>query len=208
MIGQNSNNKATGYTAKECDAGIPISGRTSDTGTYEILKVNADGSIATQSAMPPAIGYLGTNAVAIVLPAFAPPANTYLGSVQLNGGNLIAAGLYRINPTFTWSGAAGGGVSFILANNSQIMGGYIASLPPLNAFAPTIGDLQNGFYGYWHNTATQILGGNMMITYNRSQSLDVYLDAGFYTMALVTDGAFVSNGPGGFFGFYEFTKLG
>ncbi len=43
---QNSNLRPDGSTAIQCDAGTPIMGRTSTTGTYQILKVNADGSIA------------------------------------------------------------------------------------------------------------------------------------------------------------------
>lgn len=45
MINQQSNNKASGYTSKQCDAGIPISGRTNDTGIYEIVKVTTEGEI-------------------------------------------------------------------------------------------------------------------------------------------------------------------
>ena len=208
MIGQNSNNKPSGATAKQCDAGLPISGRTSSTGVYEVLKLNVDGSVPTSSPISATSAYLGINAVPLVLPPGAPPANTFIGFAPVFAAQTIAAGLYRINPTFIWDGAAGGGISFVLTKSGLAMGNYITTLPPFNAFAPTLTDVANGFCGYWHNTGTQILGGNMMIAYNRSQSLDIYLDAGVYNMGLITDGAVVFNGPGGFFGFYEFTKLG
>ena len=47
MITIQSNNKASGFASKQCDAGTAISGRTNDTGTYEIIKVSSEGEIIT-----------------------------------------------------------------------------------------------------------------------------------------------------------------
>lgn len=64
MITQNSNNRASGSTARTCDAGIPISGVT-PTSTYQTLQVSATGamqtSLTTDSMTKAAMGVLGTN---------------------------------------------------------------------------------------------------------------------------------------------------
>ena len=205
MINQISNNKPSGYQSINCDAGVPISGRTSDTGSYQILKLNADGSIT--SASPVAISqYIGVSGTGIGVPAGIPPSNTYVGSSQPI--SVTETGLYSINPTFVYTGNAGGGISFILYKDTTALWGYISTLPPFNAFASNIGDVATGLFGYWHNTASQIFSSNLMSSFNRNNVQNLYLTTGNYYLAVTTDGAVSFNAGAGIVGFYEFTKIG
>lgn len=64
MITQNSNNRATGSTALNCDAGTPLVGVT-PTNTYQIIKVNASGgmqtSLTTDAMTLASLGLYGSN---------------------------------------------------------------------------------------------------------------------------------------------------
>jgi len=212
MIGQNSNNKATGYTAKECDAGIPISGRTSDTGTYEIIKVNPDGSLAISGGggvTPlPNANYLQSNPVLLSQPFIPGTANIFVGSVGLFGGNSISAGLYRINPTGIFSASGSGGLNFILYSQFSAIETYISFLTPgVDQFQPNSLSV-GGTAAYWHNIALQNYGNFLKIAYNRQNSLDLYLTAGAYRMAIITDAGGINMIPDNAqIGFYEFSKI-
>lgn len=209
MIGQNSNNKATGYTAKECDAGIPISGRTGDTGTYEIIKVNADGSLAISGGPTPLTNanYIQSNPV-IFTPNVTPPiTNVFVASVGLFGGNSIASGLYRINPTAIFSASGTGAVDFILYSQGSNIETYISFLfGGVDVFQPTTADV-GGTAAYWHNTALQNYGNQLKIAYNRQNSLDVYLTSGAYRMAIISNGGCTFIPDNDRLGFYEFSKI-
>ena len=205
MIGQNSNNKATGYTAKECDAGIPISGRTGDTGTYEIIKTLADGTLAGFPSATSGANYVGFNLSFFAVPGGLPAANTYLGSSS--AFTISENGQYNVNPLFIYPGAAGGGISFVLYKDVTTLGTYFSTLPPFNAFQPLITDVASGMFGYWHNSASQAFGGNLMISYNRSNTLSVNLTVGTYYIGVVTDGAInIGAGVAGV-GVNEFLKI-
>lgn len=207
MIGQNSNNKATGYTAKACDAGIPISGRTGDTGTYEIIKTLADGTIAGFPSPLNAPIYSGTNLSFFAVPGGLPPANTYLGSA-VAAFAVTENGQYLVNPVFIYPGATGGGISFVLYKTTTTLDAYISTLPPFNAYAPTMADITTGLFGYWHNSTSQNFGTNLMFAYNRNNALSVNLTNGLYNIAAITDGA-TNITPGvAAIGFDEFTKIG
>lgn len=201
-------NKPSGYSSKDCDAGLPVSGRTSPTGEYEIIKVNADGSVCTTNLAPidTSSAYLGINPTYLSLTPGAPTTNTFLGYASVTANN-ITAGVYRINPTFVYQGSPGGGISFVLYKDTTALGVYVSALPFGNAFAPALGDIQTGLCAYWHNTTSQAFGTNLQIAYNRNNSIDVYLDAGIYYMAIITDGAVVITNTNGRYGHYEFTKI-
>ena len=206
MIAQISNNKPSGtYQTGICEAGTPISGVTAD-GRYNILRVNVNGSILTNEVNPVS-NYIGFNTATIITPAAAPPANTYVGTAN-QPIPVFSDGLYRINPTYIYAGAAGGGISFILYKDFTNLSIYLSALPAFNAFNPGVTDINQGLYGFWHNTASQSLGGTLQTSYNRDNTQDVYLTGGSYYMAIVTDGAVIFTGGPTFVGFYEFTKIG
>lgn len=205
MIGQNSNNKATGYTAKECDAGIPISGRTGQTGSYEIIKTLADGTLAGFPTYIPSLAYQGFSINTFAIPGGTPPSNTFLG--KSGAFTLLNDGQYSVNPVFIYPGAAGGGISFVLYKSITNLGTYMATLVPFNAFNPTSTDMNDGLYGYWHNTTSQSIGNTLMYAYNRSNTLSTFLTTGQYYLAAITDGA-TNFSPGvGLIGFNEFVKI-
>lgn len=208
MITQNSNNKPSGYNGKQCDSGTPISGRDS-VYDYHIIKVNTDGSLVTGvSALDGTGHYLMNNAQPVAIVGGAPPTGTYLGSIDVIFAT-VEKGVYTINPTFIYDGGAGGGISFILYKQGTNIDAYISTLPPFNLFLPSIANLTTGVSGYWHNTASQQLGGGTIFTsYNRNNTLTCYLDAGQYKMAIITDGATNFNAGIGLAGFYEFSKIG
>lgn len=204
MNNQLSNNKPSGFQSYECDAGTPISGRTSSSGSYQILKVNSDGSINNATADLQAL-YTGYNATAIATAGIAPPTNTFIGksnSISVNDGQ------YQINPTFIYTGGAGGGISFILYKSFTNLDTYINTLTPFtDTFQATAPDIASGLYGFWHNTASQALGSNLQSSYNRNNTNSLYLTTGQYYIAVITDGATVFNAGIGLIGFYEFLKI-
>jgi hypothetical protein len=209
MINQIANNKPSGYQSNECDAGIPISGRTDVNGSYQILKLNANGSLAPSSTpISSTASYIGINPSAIALIPGVPALNTYLGNAPIFGATTISAGLYAINPAFMFEGAVGGGLNFVLYKQTTNLDTYIGTLLPFNSFAPTLTNLATGLCGFWHNTALQNLGATSVITYNRNNTLNCYLDAGIYSMAIFTEAGVTITGGAGLFGFYEFTKIG
>jgi hypothetical protein len=206
MIGQNSNNKATGFTAKACDPGIPISGRTDDTGTYEIIKTLADGTIAGfPNALTGAI-YIGYNFSTFGVPGGLPPANTYLGSSSAIA--VTTAGQYNVNPILIYPGNPGGAISFVLYKDVSNMATYFSTLPPFNAFSPNTTDVSAGMYGYWHASTSQQFGGQLMYSYNRNNTLSVNLGVGTYYLAAITDGAVSTNAGAALIGVTEFAKIG
>jgi hypothetical protein len=206
MITQNSNNKPTGYTGKQCDSGIPISGRTSSY-DYQIIKVNPDGSLVSGVSYLAGTGnYIMNNAQPVGIVGGAPPSTTYLGSIPVGG--TITAGSYTINPVLLYDGGAGGGISFLLYKQSTTIDTYISGLAPFNLFLPSIANLSTGLSGYWHNTVSQQIGGTIFTSYNRNNTLTCYLDAGNYLLAIITDGATIFNAGVGLAGFYEFNKIG
>ena len=206
MIGQNSNNKATGYTAKECDAGIPISGRTGDTGTYEIIKTLADGTLA---GFPSPI----TNgSLMLSTPTFSgsPGAGPFAANTFIaNGASLTIteSGIYRLNPVILIDGPPGSSVNIALYNPASSLGTYIAGLIPGNAFNPTAADLATGLAYYQHNNGLVNFGTTFSSTFNRNNSFELYLTPGVYLIAIISDGGLTFTGPSIFSGFYEITKI-
>lgn len=206
MITQVANNKPSGFQSVQCDAGIPVSGRTSDTGSYQILKLNANGSLAPSNITQTGVPYIGTPTAIALVPGL-PPNNTFLGSVPATSVPITTAGTYRLNPTFLFEGTTAGGISIILAKDTTNLGAYIQTLPPFNAFNPVITDFATGLYAVWHNSVVQGVGNSVQTAYNRSNALEVYLDTGLYTCAIVSDTGLNITGNAGLFGFYEFMQI-
>ena len=207
MIGQNSNNRNVGTSTKDCDAGLPIAGRTGNsvTDSYQIIKTKNDGTILTTPlTIAPGV-YLSfastiTNATGVLA------TGTIIARTQLGA---FDSGLYRINPSYMWDGAAGGGISFILYNSLGPLYTYVNSRTDGQAFAPNLVNIapSGGIAGYWHNTGTQNFGGNIFISYNRNQALDVFLDTDTYYFVMVSDGNVTINNANSVFGCIEITQL-
>lgn len=207
-----NNTKPSGTNAIPCDAGTPVMGRTSPTGVYEIIKVNAAGEIVTSALntfLPGTAAYIGTNPAQLTLVPGAPAANTFIGFAPVNALITIDEGIYSVNPAFIFDngGVNAGGCSFMLYKDGSTVDAYITTLPPFNAFAPGIANLLTGVFGYWHNSANQLMGGNVSQSYNRTNTQHLYLESGIYKIAVITDGAMNIGASPGLLGFYEFTKI-
>lgn len=208
-ITQVSNNRPAGSTAKSCDAGIPIVGRTSATGVYEILKVNSDGSLplaangtyvtgvpTPQTPNSTANPVTGVKPVDLVL-AY----NAIVGSP-------VTAGLYKINPFFICEATVLGSVNMFLVKQGTPLDLYTLSRNPfVDGFAPLITDLAGGYTAAWHNVANQSIGGNIALSYNRSNELDVYLEAGIYWLLVTVHTNITMTAGANYQGFYTFNQL-
>jgi hypothetical protein len=201
MINQNSNNKPSGFVGRECDAGTPISGKT-DNNQYQILRLNTDGTIPIQN-FGGGFYTWGPNTVTTAVGSLG--ANTLISKSTVT---TLTAGVYRINPTFIFTGALTGGISFIMYENGSDLFNYFNSIVEGNTVSPGLNDLNSGLVGYWHNTGIQNLGGGLSIAYNRNNVLEINITGSTYYMAMVSEGTVTISAAGGRFGCYEITKLG
>ena len=199
-ITQNSNNKPSGFVGRECDAGTPISGKT-DSNIYQILKVNNDGTL-------PLNNYVG--GVLISQPNYTVTAVGALGNNTFIGKSfcgVLNGGTYKINPTFIYQGTVAGAISFILYQQNSALDNYVSGLTEGNTFSAGFNDLNNGLYGYWHDSAVQNFGGGLSIAYNRNNTLEVNLQTGAYFVAMVSNASVTISVVGGHFGCYELVKI-
>jgi hypothetical protein len=211
MVSNVNNQKASGSSAIQCDAGSPISGRTADDGVYQILKVNADGSLPT-GLVPEAnanVPYYGTPRASVLNPVGAFTANTlvFYESVTLAP---IVDGLYTIQPQFICASNSAGSVNFALIKIGSVMDTYTSTRNVgTDSFTPSITDFGAGFSAYWDNAVLTAIGstgsrgtGALVI-----QQKDVYLDAGSYKLLIWVHTAFTTSSPIIYTGFTNFTKI-
>lgn len=208
-INQVSNNRPSGSTAKACDAGIPIVGRTSSTGVYEILKVNADGSLplaangtfiagvpTSDSPTAGANPTTGVKAVDLVL------------AYNLVTPTPLTAGLYNINPFFICNASVLGAVDIMLIKQGSPLDSYTTTRVPFtDGFAPSINDFADGFAVFFNAISNVNMGGNNALAYNRSNQITVYLEAGSYLLLVKVHTAITMNAGAIYSGFYNFTNL-
>jgi hypothetical protein len=211
MVSNVNNQKASGSSAIQCDAGSPISGRTADDGVYQILKVNADGSLPTgvvpqtEANTPPLFQPLGGTLNPVG--AFGVGVLVFYASINLTN---IEAGLYAISPQFICATNSAGAVNFALIEDGSIMDAYISSRNVgVDSFTPTITDYSTGFALFWHNNALEVIGssgsrGTANLTAQRKQ---VYLKADTYKLAVWVHTAFTTSSPIVYVGFNEFAKI-
>jgi hypothetical protein len=208
-IQQVSNNRPSGSTAKACDAGIPISGRTSTTGTYEILKVNADGSLplAANGAFVTGVPTSETPKAG-VNPSTGVKAVDLVLAYDLVTPTPITAGLYQINPFFICNATVLGAVDIMLIKDASPLDSYTAArVPFVDGFSPSISDFAGGFAVFFHNNTNQNMGGNNALAYNRSNETTVYLEAGSYKLLVKVHTAITMTAGAVFSGFYSFNQL-
>lgn len=208
MIGQNSNNKATGYTAKECDAGLPISGRTSSTGTYEIIKTLDDGTLIVQQPLSDSVLPYAMDALNVATPGGAIGAGIIVAKQQITS-SAIEAGLYKITPYYVMDGNAGGAVNIVLFKLGTTIATYAATRTPFtDTFAPSITDMNTGFAYLWHSITMQSIGGTMRTAYNLNLTAETFLEAGQYVLLVYVHTAITQNATSQYIGVQQFTRIG
>jgi hypothetical protein len=195
MINQLSNNKPSGYQSINCDAGVPISGRTASNGSYQILKVSDAGALLVQSTVDATgVNYNIENSAPVTIGTGLIGAGVYLFTVSVTTVSL-SAGTYTISPSVFMEGAGTGSISLILADSSSLLVGYSATLNSgIDAFAPTVvPSFVSGVACVWHNLPLNALGTGGVITATGGNAnvleKTVYLQAGNYTLIGFVDTA-------------------
>lgn len=146
--------------------------------------------------------------VAMGTPIGAIGANTVVNfTVAIVSGAALLEGVYRVNPTAIWQGTGGGSLNFILYKTGTAFDTYAGSVGSGNIFTPSLTDLQSGVAGFWHSVTGQALGAQAYIAYNRSNALDLYLEAGNYNLLVYTETAITTNASPMLVGFLEFARL-
>lgn len=207
MISQDSNNRPSGSTAVQCDAGIPIMGRTSDTGVYQILKVNADGSLPTASVTIPTFPDLLTPNATVLAPAGAKAANIIL-SYGTFTVNVATAGNFTIRPFFMADLTVLGAVTMYLIKNGSPLDAYTSTrLVGVDSYNPAITDYVNGLAASFHNIANQLIGISTAKTFVQSnnQQTEYYLEAGDYKLLVVVHTVLTTGATTIYDGFEIFT---
>jgi len=147
MINQVSNNKPSGFQSKECDAGIPISGRTSDNGTYQILKLLPNGIVANQS--PIVAQYVGLPTTQIFVVPAAVTAGRFLGILPAFL-TIDERGVYDLEPYVQLECTGTPIIDLIITSVSSGLTTYAGTISAgTDPFAPTFGDftlVDSGFY--------------------------------------------------------------
>lgn len=203
-------NRPSGSSSIDCDSGVPISGRTSPTGTYEILKVNADGSLpglpASETQVPSLVlpGTTTTNPPGILI------AGIMLIYEQITPTNPLTAGLYQGNPWIQFEATPTGAVNCAIVRVGSAMDSYILTRSlGFDDFQPTANDFLNGFAMWWHNLPLQdVGGGNAGIVTQITQEKNFVLTAGDYKVLYWVHTDITITNPTTLFGFSQFNKLG
>jgi hypothetical protein len=209
-IQQVSNNRPSGSAALACDAGIPIVGRTSSTGTYEILKVNADGSLPFASSNGTFVSGVPTSdtPIAGANPTTGIKAVDLVLAYNLVTPTPLTAGVYRINPFFICSATVLGAVDMMLIKAGSPLDAYTATRAAfVDGFSPSITDFADGFAVFFNNVANVNMGGNNALAYNRTNQIDVYLEAGSYELLVKVHTAITMTAGAVYSGFYNFALL-
>lgn len=206
MISQISNNKPSGYQSIDCDAGIPISGRTASNGSYQILKLSDTGSLLVQSGIGASgVQYqiesnIGTPTGAIG----GKVAGIFLGDFNVIT-SAVSSGWYTISPSFIAEAVSGGAVTLLLLKIGSTLETYAGTLAGgTDAFSPSLADISGGGIAcIWHTLPlTNRLSGTIMsATGGNANTLEktVYLEAGAYNLVVVVDTAITTAGSGQIF---------
>jgi hypothetical protein len=207
MISQDSNNRPSGSTAVQCDAGIPIMGRTGDTGVYQILKVNADGSLPTPSVTIPTFPDLITPTVNVLAPAGAFAANII---IAYDGGfvTVATAGNFIIRPFFMANLTVLGAVNMYVVKAGSVLDTYIQSRAiGVDSYTPAITDYVNGLSAAYHNVSNQNIGTNVGKTFvqNNTAQTEYFLEAADYKLLVVVHTALTTGSTTIYNGYESFT---
>jgi len=221
MISQNSNNKPNGSTAVECDAGIPIMGRTGDTGEYKIVKVEPDGSLSVNVdggggiVIPQTSGFTYQPEVA-TLPAGIIPAGACIIYNPLPGGgffiNITEAGIYNIRPFLFFRATVAGTITFVLIKTGTAADTY-TSLRILGSdtWTPTIAEVQGSVAYFTLIPTVRASGGTVYKTQFNPTLLpefNYYLGIGQYKLLVLCATTSTTNDNTLLYGFENFYKIG
>lgn len=209
MISNVNNQKPVGTPAQQCDPGVPVMGRTGDTGTYQILKVNADGSlpgISIQDTQTP--NTLVPLATAIPVPGLKGVGTTLLYE-DITVIAPITDGIYRVNPQVITNANPGGAINLALVKIGSTIDTYILTRNiGIDGFNPVITNFTTGFAMFWHNQAMQELGGGQVgLAQPNANDRIVRLTAGTYKLFAWVHTAITTVSPTTYVGFSEFTKI-
>jgi hypothetical protein len=188
-------------------AGTPVVGIDANN-KYHIVKTNNQGNLITGAEfLPGTDNYILTNPVMFTTIAGTPPNNTFLNAAVIS--NNVETGVYTVNPTFIYqAGGPGGAVTFILYKTDTALGTYLSGLTPLNAFAPSIGDMETGLAGSWDSVPTVLIGGTISHTTRVNNQKTIYCDAGTYGIAVISKTGLNLAASDHLYGVYEFTRVG
>ena len=210
-IQQVSNNRPSGSSALSCDAGIPIVGRTSSTGTYEILKVNADGTLAGATVSPSTVVPYSVAPTAYPLAPVAAKAAgiiLYYDSVTTSA---LTDGLYKITPFYMLDTlTAAPSVSIVLVRAGSTLDAYCNTRSVgADGFTPNPTDFASGYACFWDNNPLQTLSStNMKSTAMlTTQTKEVYLKAASYKLLVFVHTAVTPQSSTSYVGFSQFTKI-
>jgi len=208
-IQQVSNNRPSGSTAKSCDAGIPIAGRTSSTGVYEILKLNADGSLSTGGSPSTVVPYTLQPTAFPLNPvgAFGVGVITHYAQITTSS---INAGMYTINPSYIVETlTVGGAVNIALIKQGSTIDAYTGTRNVgTDDFNPAAIDLTTGFVALWHNLPLERLSTNFAATANlNATAKSMYLSSGTYALLVFVYTTFTTTAPTTYVGFTEFSQI-
>lgn len=208
-IQQVSNNRPSGSTAKSCDAGIPIAGRTSSTGVYEILKLNADGGLSIGGSPSTVVPYTVQPTAYPLAPvgAFGVGVMTYYDTINTS---TLDAGLYTINPSYiVESGTTTGAVNIALIKKGSLMDTYaLTRTIGTDGFSPLITDFATGFVALWHNLPLETISSTIKATANlNATAKTVYLTSGNYALLVFVHTTFTTTASTTYVGFTEFTQI-
>jgi hypothetical protein len=203
MISQISNNKPSGYQSVDCDAGIPISGRTASNGSYQILKLSDTGSLLVQSGIDAsAVAYQIESNVGTPTGAIGGKvAGIFLGTTAVIT-TAISSGFYTISPSFIAEANSGGAITLILVKVGTTLDAYAGTLNAgTDAFLPSLANIQGGGLAcLWHTLPlnNRLSTSIMSATGGNANTLEktVYLEAGSYNMISVVDTAITTAGTG------------
>lgn len=206
MISQISNNKPSGYQSIDCDAGIPISGRTASNGSYQILKLSDTGSLLVQSGVgASSVQYQIESNVGTPTGAIGGKvAGIFLGNFNVIT-TAISSGWYTISPSFIAEASSGGAVTLILIKIGSTLDTYAGTLAGgTDAFTPSLADISaGGIACLWHTLplTNRLSTSIMSATGGNANTLEktVYLEAGSYNLAVVVDTAITTAGTGQIF---------
>lgn len=207
MISQDSNNRASGSTAVLCDAGIPIVGRTSPTGVYEIIKVNADGSLAAPSVTIPTFSDLITPTANVLAPSGAFAA-TVIIAYDPSFVTVATAGNFIIRPFFMANLTVLGAVNMYVVKSGSPLDAYITTRAiGVDAYSPAITDYSNGLAAAYHNVVNQNVGGSIGKTFvlNTTAQTEYFLEVADYKLLVVVHTALTTGSTTIYNGYESFT---
>ena len=202
MISSMNTTKPSGSTAIQCDAGTPISGRTGDTGTYEILNLLPGGGISQgQNITAP---YISPPNQVVLPPGGALLAGIYIGIVN-TAITIPVTGVYNLKPFVIFPDATGtGAIEIILTDVNSGLSAYAPTRAPFSdPYDPAPVDfalVDSGYY--WSNIPLEAIGTtSRRSSINTAQDRNYYMQAGDYNAILVCRTAFTTATADAIFGF-------